>query len=230
LRVKPRRLGKLVDALILEGVLTRELSPAKNPPRAPVPDEGWGRLAEVIRRDRPLDAAEHSDAFHAHLLQAGEAPARALAERLIEWAVPKTLLDLGGGLGAYARAFVERGGEAVVIDRPEVIARATPGERLRFVAGDIFDVAPGDFGVVLLCNVLHLYGPSDCARLCARGRESGGVVVVKDLDPATPAGTWFALNMALYTDAGDVHDSAEIQKWLGGGEVTRLGDHLIVRT
>ena len=83
---------------------------------------------------------------------------------------------------------------------------------------------------MLLCNVLHLYGADDCARLCARALEAGRVVVVKDLDRRTPAGVWFALNMVLYTDAGDVHDASQIAAWLGGGVVEPpLGDHMIVR-
>jgi hypothetical protein len=55
------------------------------------------------------------------------------------------------------------------------------------------------------------------------------VVFVKDLDPETPAGAWFSLNMALYTENGQVHPAADIVAWLGGGSVEKLGDHLVIR-
>jgi hypothetical protein len=228
LGVRPRRLRALVEVLRLEGLLR----PDAPRPAVPVPDEGWGRLSEVIRADRPLDAGAHAESFQAHLEQAGEGPARAIAARLIEWARPPTLLDLGGGRGTYARAFVERGGSAVVVDRPEVVARARPAKGLEFVAGDVFDAGPAEFGAVLLCNVLHLYGPEDCARLSARAARAGRLVVVKDLDRRGPAGIHFALNMALYTEAGDVHGAAEIAGWLrlAGLEDVRLeplGDDLM---
>jgi hypothetical protein len=189
----------------------------------PVPEEGWGRLAEVIRSDRPL---EFTPAYHDHLDQAGAGAARALAERMIGWG--RTLLDLGGGLGTYARAFVERGGSALVIERPEVVARAKPG--VDFESGDLFAVEKSGFDLVLLCNVLHLYGEDECARLCARARQMGRIVVVKDLDRATPAGVWFSLNMALFTPSGAVHSVEKIVEWLGGGEVERMGNHVVVRT
>jgi hypothetical protein len=224
LGVRPRRLRALIGALACEGLL----APDASPPHVPVPDDGWGRLAEVIRSDRPLDAKKHERSFHEHLAQVGEAPARELAARLMEWAEPPTLLDLGGGLGTYARAFVERGGSAVVIDCPDVIAHAAPAARLEWVAGDIFEIERAGFGVVLLCNVLHLYGAEECARLCARAARMGRVVVVKDLDRRTPAGSWFALNMALYTESGDVHDPAQILEWLGGGVVEKIGEHIVV--
>jgi hypothetical protein len=218
---RSRRMQILLRALEIDG----------GPSEVPVPDEGWGRLAEVIRSDRPLPmpmrAAEYH-AYHFYLASAGREPAQKLAPLLVEWAQPKTLLDLGGGLGTYARAFVEAGGaSAVVLDRQEV--PPAPLDGVEFVRGDIF-AAEGAFGVVLLCNVLHLYGAEECAELCARARRLGGVAVVKDFDPETPAGAWFSLNMALYTALGQVHEVEKIQAWLGGGTVEKMGDHVVVRS
>jgi 3-hydroxy-5-methyl-1-naphthoate 3-O-methyltransferase len=61
-----------------------------------------------------------------------------------------------------------------------------------------------------------------CARLCAaaaRAVEPDGVVVIKDLrideDRTGPLeGLLFALNMAIYTDAGDVYPSSQLAAWL----------------
>jgi hypothetical protein len=58
----------------------------------------------------------------------------------------------------------------------------------------------------------------------------GKIVVVKDLDRRTPAGVWFSLNMALFTERGEVHPVEKILGWLGGGSVEQLGDHVLVRS
>jgi hypothetical protein len=192
---------------------------------APVPPEGWGRMVEVMRSDRPL-LLDVRPEYHAYLAAAGREPAMKLAPRLAREG--KKLLDLGGALGTYARAFVEAGGEsAVVVDRQEVPPAPVAG--VDFVKGDLFTCEREGFDVVLLCNVLHLYGAEECARLCARARRLGRVVFVKDLDPETAAGAWFSLNMALYTENGQVHSPDQIVEWLGGGSVDRVGDHLVIR-
>ncbi len=219
------RLRPLVRALRKEGLLdpAAALSAA-----ARVSDEGWGRLGEVIRRDRPLDTTAYTCSWHEHLSQAGEAAAKELAPWLFELDSSHTLLDLGGGLGTYARPFAALGGRATVVDRSEIVAQAKSAAGVTFVADDIFHTDLDGFGVVLLSNVLHLYGAHECAQLCMRARQLGHSVVVKDFDLASSAGTWFAVNMALYTEAGDVHDSAQIAEWLGGAEIKSLGDHVLI--
>jgi hypothetical protein len=58
-------------------------------------------------------------------------------------------------------------------------------------------------------------------------------VIVKDLyiapDRSGPrASVLFALNMALYTDGGDVHDEEALADFLGGrAELGRLGDSVL---
>jgi hypothetical protein len=214
-----RRERILISALKLDGGAR---------PEVPVVDQGWGRLVEVLRQDRPLPLPASSPwpEYHAYLAAAGREPARKLAPRLV--AEGGALLDLGGALGTYARAFVEAGGaRAVVVDRQEVPPQPIPG--VEFVKADLFDYEGGGFDVVLLCNVLHLHGAEECARLCARARRMGRAVVVKDFDPRTAAGAWFSLNMALYTENGQVHEAADIVGWLGGGTVDKMGDHLVIR-
>src|SRR5690348_15427366 len=65
-------------------ILREALALAPADPGMPVPDEGWGLLAEVIRRDRCLELAPER-AFHEHLDQAGAEPARLVAEKMIHW-------------------------------------------------------------------------------------------------------------------------------------------------
>jgi hypothetical protein len=179
--------------------------------------------------------------FHAHLAAAGHADARALAATLA--ALPEAargLVDLGGGAGHYAVAFLDAApaARATVVDRADVVALVTPHDRLACVAADLFDVHVPRHGLALLANVLHLYDAADAARLVARAAALADAVVVKDLwiepDRSGPPGAlYFALNMALFTDGGDVHSAARIADWLRAAglrdpAVERLGDDVVV--
>jgi hypothetical protein len=222
LGVGARRLQVLIRALLLEGTLIESggmLQPGSVPAPRSLPREGWGRLARVIRDDRPLATAgidgaagEELRRFHDHLRDAGAAAASEVAGVL----GPRgPLLDLGGGAGGYAAAFLEQhpGERAIVADRPAVLelaGAAVPGAEL--VALDLQGPAPWPRGarVALLANVLHLFSAAEAARLverAARSVEPGGTVAVKDLDAASEAGILFSLNMAVYTQAGEVHET-----------------------
>ena len=202
---RTRRYEKLVAAMSVLGI-----DPARLPPDPPLPPGGWGSLAEVIRTDRPLpEDAASLERFHAHLLEAGAAPARELWQLL---RVKGPLLDLGGGTGAYTNAFLQEnpGEQATLADKPEVLRLAkAPGATLLPV--DLLNMSVAA-PVVLLANVLHLFGPRQIARIL-RGIDAG-TLVVKDLRSDTDEGVLFALNMALFTEEGDVHPVESIEQWL----------------
>ena len=224
LGLPPRRLAILLRALRQHGVLDD-----KGP--SDVPPSDFAELAEVIRIDRPLDAQHHTSRWQAQLCTIGQAAAAELAPWLLALSTRRTLLDLGGGLGTYARAFAAGGGAATVIDRKEIIDQAAPGEGVCFVSGDIFRCQQNGFGVALLSNVLHWYSEAECAALCAHARTLGEHVVVKDLDVRSGRGVWFALTMALYSQAGDLYDAEQIVQWLGGqASVRSEADQVVVWT
>lgn len=203
------------------------------PPRPSVPPDGWGRLADVLRSDRPLaiDPALETR-YQAHLLSASEPAARELVARVPAWLgrEPRSLIDLGGGAGAYTAAFLEAWphATATLVDRAEVVALARTelarfGARVTYVEGDARGLVTPRAGgelvvdrhdVALLANVLHLHGPAACAELCAVAARAGELVVVKDLRRDTLQGVLFALGMAIYTDEGDVHAAEDIRGWL----------------
>lgn len=208
-----RRMRKLLDAVALFGLTGRE-------PDLAVPPGGWGNLAEVIRRDRALpEDRESLERFHAHLLEAGAEPARELWKALV---VEGPLLDLGGGAGAYTAAFlaVFPGQQATIADRPEVLRLAcAPGARLLEV--DLLNMStppvPAGQGAVLLANVLHLFGPAQDVQFVQFAHSvlrRGGTLIVKDLRSDTDEGVLFALNMALFTEEGDVHPPESLEKWV----------------
>jgi SAM-dependent methyltransferase len=237
------RLRALVEVLAASEVLVVERSGAmlrfgtgaEVPARPAVASTGWGRLADVIRSDRPV-ALEESELrrFHAHLASAGADAARELAT-LLEG---ESLLDLGAGAGVYSKAFLDEqpARRATLVDTREVLAIAREwmgplAARARFVEGDAAAVDLGTgHDIVLLANLLHLHSEDMCARLCAaaaRAVAPGGMVVVKDLrideDRSGPLeGLLFALNMAVYTTAGSVYPTSQLQAWLSAAGLVDL--------
>ena len=250
--VAGHRLRALLDVLAAIGAIGRRTPPAEAaprfaaaavaPPRPVVARAGWGLLAEVIRGGRPLpaeagDVAGGERRLHHHLATAGADAARELMASL----PGSSLLDLGAGAGAYSVAFLAAhpAARATLVDTPEVLALAAEwlgplAERARLVAGDAAVVDPGGgHGAALLANLLHLHSPATSARLvaaAARAAAPGGVVVIKDLrvddDRSGPLeGLLFALNMALYTEAGDVYSTAQLRSWLAGAGLVEITEH-----
>lgn len=248
LRLQPNRLRALLNVLRLEGVLESQQAGGTylarhTPERGPVlPEYGWGRLAQVIRTDRPLGEIESSEhmsdtniRLHDHLFEIGYPVARWLWE--CAGISSGHLLDIGSGSGAYSAAFLEMHGDAraTLVDREEVLELAryrlrNHANRARFEPRDAFKPVPGEYDVVLLANMLHLYGPSDCAKLIAAATQplrQGGCLVVKDLwiqpDCSGPAvSVYFALNMVLYTKAGHVYSDDQICQWATKAGLTDL--------
>lgn len=242
-----RRLRALLDVLAALGAVAcdRSLAPrfsaAAHPPRPVVAPAGWGLIADVIRNDRPLvtGAGDHDGArrFHHHLASAGAAAAGELAGSL----GTTSLLDLGAGAGAYSKTFLaaQPSGRATLVDARDILGLAAEwlgplAARARFIEGDASTVDVGDgHGAALLANVLHLHPPAMCARLCAvaaRAVAPGGVVVLKDLrvdeDRTGPLeGLLFALNMAIYTEAGDVYPTSQLCTWLAEAGLVDIAEH-----
>lgn len=200
LGLSAHRTQALLEVLALEAALERVAPAAFRcravPPRpaAPVP-AGWGQLAEVLRRDRPLEepgvlgtAGEALERFHRHLCSAGAGAAHELIDGLGA-AAGGALLDLGAGAGAYSLAWLraDPSARAVLVDRAAVLAlarRALAEEglerRAKLVEADLESIeattlsgyivngaAPsaGPAPTALLANLLHLFGPEACGRL-----------------------------------------------------------------
>jgi len=65
--------------------------------------------------------------------------------------------------------------------------------------------------------VLHLFGTIQNAQIVQFARSAlrpGGTLIIKDLRSDTDEGVLFALNMALFTEEGDVHPSELLEKWV----------------
>jgi len=178
-------------------------------------NESWNhfaRLEEVLRGEAPEglhDRAADDPYWETYQLGLNSlahwnAPAVARAIRVRS---PRRLLDIGGGPGAYAVAMCRRhpGLEATVVELPpaaeigrELVTLEGCGERIRYRAGDAFEVDLGSgYDVVTLHNVLHNLPAERCATLverAARALRHGGTLAILEVErpPAGRAGTRLA--------------------------------------
>jgi SAM-dependent methyltransferase len=196
------------------------------------------QLEPYLRTGQPLD-------FHAAmtpeqwvLYQRGmRAHARlAAAEVARRTPVPRgatSLLDVGGGHGAFAAALCRRHPAlwATVLDLPEAVAAAAPlladeglGERLVHRAVDALrdDLGESVYDVVFVANLLHHFDAATNQALvarCARALRPGGQLVVHELiRPTSPAEAGSAGSLAdLYfaaTSRSATWSFEEIETWL----------------
>ncbi|MDR4464188.1 MAG: methyltransferase [Nitrospira sp.] len=199
--------------------------------------QDWGRLLESVRSGLPIDhnipdppnyRRQFTWAMHHRTLEI--APVIAAQIRLGR---ARTLLDLGGGPGTYAMAFLARNPRlhATVCDREAALAVAKEiarthraGRRLSYLSLD-FSQEPisGTYDVIWYSNVLHIYSPEDNQAIFRRAFAAlapGGRFIIQDaflhdregLHPTEAS--LFAVSMLLFTTGGNTYHVSETAKWL----------------
>lgn len=195
----------------------------------------WSRLTDAVREGKPVSRPEkNNEDWTRNFIAAMHDRARHQADRVVELIRPADgikVLDVGGGSGVYAMAFV-RAGENItarVFDLPEVIAETrsylkTAGleHRISTISGNYHE---DDFGqgydLVFLSAIVHINSDEENEALiikCARSLKPGGYVVIQDHlmeeDRTAPlAGAYFALNMLVATQRGDTYTESEMRRW-----------------
>ena len=197
----------------------------------------WGRLLESVKTGLPLDHDEPDEpdyrrrftwAMHHRTLET--APKIAAQ---IDLHGARTLLDLGGGPGTYAMAFLAKNPtlRATVCDRPaaldvakEIASTHKAGTRLSYLPLDLLTEAiPGSYDVIWYSNVLHIYAPKDNQTLFRRALAAlnpGGRLLIQDAFLHDRKGLFpeeaslFAVSMLLFTERGNTYSAAETRAWL----------------
>jgi len=205
----------------------------------------WGRLLESVKTGLPLDhdEAEEPDyrrrftwAMHHRTLET--APKIAAQ---IDLRGARTLLDLGGGPGTYAMAFLAKNPtlRAIVCDRPaaldvakEIASTHKASARLSYLPLDLLTEAiPGAYDVIWYSNVLHIYSPKDNQSLFRRALASlnpGGHLLIQDAflhgrDGLFPEeASLFAVSMLMFTERGNTYSAAETRAWLTDAGFERI--------
>ncbi len=205
----------------------------------------WGRLTEAVKTGRPLDhdAPEEPGyrrsftwAMHHRTL---ETAPQIAAQISLKGA--KTLLDLGGGPGTYAMAFLSKnpGLRATVCDRPvalevarEIASTHKAGVRLSYLPLDLLrEEIPGSFDVIWYSNVLHIYSPEENQGVFRRVRAAlnpGGRFFIQDAFLHDREGlhpdeaSLFSVSMLLFTETGNTYSVAETSSWLKAAGLTKI--------
>ncbi|MGA6828588.1 SAM-dependent methyltransferase [Nitrospira sp. NS4] len=197
----------------------------------------WCRLDESVRTGRPLDHDEPEEpdyrrrftwAMHHRTL---ETAPKIAAQMDLRGAA--TLLDLGGGPGTYALAFLAKnpGLRAAVGDRPaalevarQIAATHKAGARLSYVPLDFtHESITGTYDIIWYSNVLHIYSPEMNRAIFGRALAAlnpGGRLLIQDaflhdregLNP--PDASLFAVSMLLFTEEGNTYSAADTTNWL----------------
>jgi len=197
----------------------------------------WDRIPEILRTGRPaedrtLPGFGGTETFIAAMRRGARPGAGAVADavlaRLPEGA---RILDVGGGPGTNAEAFVQlghargvSGGEprVTVFDIPEVIEimrETLERAGIETAAGDMNEELPGGpFDAVYFGNTSHMYGPEENRALFARMRHAlapGGLLVIREFVRGLGEdAALFAANMLVLTPQGGTYTAEEYERWL----------------
>lgn len=197
----------------------------------------WLRLSDAVRSGEPLDKDETEEpdyrrrftwAMHHRTLETAPMIAAQLRLKGV-----KTLLDLGGGPGTYAMAFLASnpGLRATVCDRPaalevakEIAATHKACARLSYLPLDLLtEDIPGSFDLIWYSNVLHIYSPEQNLNVFRRARAAlaeGGRLIIQDAFLHDREGLFpeeaslFAVSMLLFTESGNTYSVGETTAWL----------------
>ena len=207
----------------------------------------WSRLTEVVTSGIPVDSQEpetpeYRRSFTWAMHHRSQEPAQQVAKQ-VSMKTVRSLLDLGGGPGTYALAFLKANPQlqATVMDRPaalevaQILAKqASVESRLSLQAGNfINDKIAGTYDIVWYSNVLHIYSPPEnlkVFRKIRRALKPGGRLIIQDTFLQDPQGlrpletNLFAVTMLLYTDTGNTYPLQDVRTWLhkAGLNRTRL--------
>jgi SAM-dependent methyltransferase len=205
----------------------------------------WVRLPESVKSGLPIDHGEPDApdyrrrftwAMHHRTLET--APKIAAQ---VDLRGARTLLDLGGGPGTYAMAFLAKNPtlRATICDRTaaldvakEIASTHKFGARLSYMPLDLLTEAiPGTFDVIWYSNVLHIYAPQDNQALFVRALAAlnpGGRLLIQDAFLHDKEGLFpeeaslFAVSMLLFTERGNTYKAAETKSWLTDAGFERI--------
>ena len=198
----------------------------------------WSNLTKVVKTGVSAHPAEINDRGEDWLTpfitamhdRAKKQAPRQLAS--IDLSGIKTILDIGGGSGAYSMEFVSRkpGIEASVFDLPNVVPitkvfleKEGFSDKIKTYAGDYTsDRLPEGFDMVFLSAIIHsnsLEVNRDLIKKCFGSINRNGRIVIQDWimnnDRTQPtSGAVFAINMLVGTESGDCFTEQEVTEML----------------
>lgn len=205
----------------------------------------WSHLTDTVRSGRPVDheAPEEAD-YRRQFTWAMHHRSVDMAARVavgIDLRQAGSLLDLGGGPGTYAMAFLARHSKlkATVCDRPaalevakEIAATHKVRKRLSFLPLNFMEEdLPGRYEVVWYSNVLHIYSSDENQALFRRiiaALSPGGRLTIQDAFLHDREGLYpeeaslFAVSMLIFTERGNTYSLRDTARWLKGAGYVKI--------
>ncbi|MFQ5862344.1 MAG: methyltransferase [Candidatus Brocadiales bacterium] len=199
--------------------------------------DGWSNLEESIRTGRPTrqtDMFQNEKEETRTFIMAMHNTAMGHVEKLaslVDLKGARTLLDIGGGSGAYSIFFCKANPhlKATVLDLPgtlevtrDVISRSKMSRRISLQEGDFNKCLPRGFDVAFLSHIIHSLGEEGNMALMKKTYKAlnpGGKIIIHDFilneDKTRPSfASAFALCMLLFTEKGRTYSFGEIRGWL----------------
>lgn len=215
--------------------------------------ESWGEFERVLREGRPRASLTEriasqpgfTEEYIRSMFAIAQRPAAEIAGAA-DFSGATNLLDVGGGSGAYALAFLERWPalRADLIDLPETLriarrfcGRSPHAARLRFMVGDyrVWEPEPEAYDIVLLSHVTHDEGEAvnlDLLRRAYLALRPGGRVLVHDFmterDRTQPLfASMFSVHLTVYTEEGRVYSVDEYRRFVRSAGFSSIEDRPI---
>jgi 2-polyprenyl-3-methyl-5-hydroxy-6-metoxy-1,4-benzoquinol methylase len=188
----------------------------------------WLKLPEIIRGEKPDREGHDVAAFMNAMASRPDEVVKETVEHCIKRKNDaRDVLDLGGGPGKYARAFVRKGLRVVLYDTPDTIDYV----RDKFGLRDVVTLMKGDFtkefvnefsgktfDIIFMGNICHIYSEEENRLLIKRARKllkSGAMIAIEDMVRGrSPMAEMFAVNMLANTECGNTYTEAQYREWL----------------
>ena len=197
--------------------------------------DSWSNLTEIIKEGKTIGRDAEKNKWKENFIEAMHY--RASREALkdlnnLDLTGVKSVLDLGGGSGAYAMQFIKQKPDikATVFDLPDVIpltlkyisANGFEGKINTIKGNYLYDEIGSGYDLIFLSAIIHSNSFEENKRLikkCADALNANGQIVIQDYamdeDRLTPeVGALFAINMLVNTKGGDTFTQEEIYSWL----------------
>jgi SAM-dependent methyltransferase len=199
----------------------------------------WSTLTDAVKAgttiavDEPIGERDEEwlASFIAAMHSRGVPQSKEVAD-LLDFSKIRSMLDVGGGSGAFVFEFIRRCSEAkaVVFDLPavvpitqEYIRKAGLENVIKTLPGDyLTDDFGSGYDLVFVSAVIHINSPEENKLLinkCSEALNPQGQLVILDHfmndDRTEPImGAIFALNMLVGTQHGDTYTENEVRSWM----------------
>ena len=197
--------------------------------------DNWNSLTQAVKTGRPVEEKEpetpsYRRAFTWAMHERSQDAARQVAKQ-IDFTSATSLLDVGGGPGTYALEFLAKNPKmtATILDRPaaldvarDIAKTRRQGKRLSYQAGDFLtDPIHGNYDVIWISNVIHIFSPSTNIKLLRRLRShlnpQGRILIqdtfLSDTQGLRPAeANLFAVTMLLFTESGNTYSFSDVHE------------------